>query len=693
MAYCYICQEEHELGQLDCMDDVICKGCGELGHIRLECKKTNINTKENNDDELSRGQKRKGCYVNEVNKKVANSIEVDSNIINNSEYYEMFCKDESDEEKPLLYCSSANAPGTSIQTPKATIDEKKRHFESEKDSHSKQNESLTSRLSIPKNPQLIFVHIETFHSSKSSSTHLTQIGCCSDTSDFFCAIEPPVLTKYLDRYKLGGDLLKALHMTREEDGTFQFRSQFEIVTDQRKKIVCVSEKEAIMNFQEFLEGFENCFVVAIDEETLSILFEKVKDLRLRRNKNTLLLHGYTYWRRILEELEVPNTHNGMELEEFYNQINGSDLTGYLSSKDISYILKKCVDELVHKFCHNDYYGIFLQRTLKQEEDLPKLAKKPQRDVEREEIEVSSSFRPSVSATFTAEKLEQVTIESESDEEGEALVISDINEKSKGKIKVTELVEKNLNSEEDISILPSFSSNHHSADINAPQPHKHNGTQMNREPLYFFYGENSEKPEERDNLRSRKEEVQRTIPPVSKEQTWQFLPGNLINCPIESCGGSSKTQVNMKNIGKHLKKVHRSQINLKLKCGLCSLYISQARLNDHFYVNHNLRDIESQQENNEKKKLEARYNFCPPASLVIPPSQILPSCSELFGNGLVPRQSNLQTSFPVVSTPNTRPHIQTVSSIMPTKQIHVYRKDNNQHEKNKKPLHFFYGENA
>ena len=32
---------------------------------------------------------------------------------------------------------------------------------------------------------------------------------------------------YLNNYKLGGDLLQALHMTSEEDGTFLFRSRFE----------------------------------------------------------------------------------------------------------------------------------------------------------------------------------------------------------------------------------------------------------------------------------------------------------------------------------------------------------------------------------------------------------------------------------------------------------------------------------
>ena len=95
----------------------------------------------------------------------------------------------------------------------------------------------TANDTDPKGYQFVFVHIETFASNKSSSTHLTQIGCYAGSSEFFCAIKPSGLARYLDRFKLGGDLLKALHMTREEDGTFQFRSQFEIVSDQRKELI------------------------------------------------------------------------------------------------------------------------------------------------------------------------------------------------------------------------------------------------------------------------------------------------------------------------------------------------------------------------------------------------------------------------------------------------------------------------
>ena len=47
---------------------------------------------------------------------------------------------------------------------------------------------------------------------------LTQIGCVSSISDadsFFRIIKPSGIEDYLDNYKLGGDLLQALNMTRE----------------------------------------------------------------------------------------------------------------------------------------------------------------------------------------------------------------------------------------------------------------------------------------------------------------------------------------------------------------------------------------------------------------------------------------------------------------------------------------------
>ena len=271
--------------------------------------------------------------------------------------------------------------------------------------------------------QLMFIHIETFWSNKSSSTLLTQIGCYSGSSEFFCAIKPSGLSKYLDSYKLGGDLLRALHMTREGDGTFQFRSQFEIVTDPSKIILCVSEKETIKRLLEFLEGFSNHILVAVDEDTLSILLKKMKDYGREKYKKVVMnvmLQGYTYWRRILKYLHVPG-YNDIELEEFYNELSETDLSGYLSSKDIAKVLMKSVEEVITKYCHSDtnVKGKFVSKTCRKIEDLPRPRKKPyDRKITREDIEVYSSFRPSVSTTISAEKMDQIMLTSGSESEVE-----------------------------------------------------------------------------------------------------------------------------------------------------------------------------------------------------------------------------------------------------------------------------------
>ena len=92
---------------------------------------------------------------------------------------------------------------------------------------------------------IVSTHIELFRSNKSHSSKLTQVSCLvsgldSGSASFFRAIKPWGLENYLDNYKLGGDLLKALHMTREEDGKFLYRSQFETV-EEDDKIVCFEE--------------------------------------------------------------------------------------------------------------------------------------------------------------------------------------------------------------------------------------------------------------------------------------------------------------------------------------------------------------------------------------------------------------------------------------------------------------------
>ena len=124
--------------------------------------------------------------------------------------------------------------------------------------HDKSKEKKSSMLE-PGQYTVVSVHVEVFRSSKSPTTKLTQIGCSvwgKEQKRFFRAVKPNGLEKYLDTCKLGGDLLRALHMTREDDGSFQFRSQFDIIADD-KKIVCVEERRALKDFIEYLRNIPN----------------------------------------------------------------------------------------------------------------------------------------------------------------------------------------------------------------------------------------------------------------------------------------------------------------------------------------------------------------------------------------------------------------------------------------------------
>ena len=75
--------------------------------------------------------------------------------------------------------------------------------------------------------------------------------------------------------------MQALHMTKEKDGTFLFRSQFEFVQED-EKIWCVAEREALTSFLDFLEKFPNAIILGVDENSVSILVKKLKLLNKKK---------------------------------------------------------------------------------------------------------------------------------------------------------------------------------------------------------------------------------------------------------------------------------------------------------------------------------------------------------------------------------------------------------------------------
>ena len=106
-----------------------------------------------------------------------------------------------------------------------------------------------------KSPCLVFCHLEFIRSTSSPDLHLTQLAAVSTDHHppVFLPVAPPVLAEYLEDYKLSGDLMQALTLTRdlEDRNTFLFRPT--VLVKKFPRLVCVPEKEALSSFLKFLE--------------------------------------------------------------------------------------------------------------------------------------------------------------------------------------------------------------------------------------------------------------------------------------------------------------------------------------------------------------------------------------------------------------------------------------------------------
>ena len=115
-----------------------------------------------------------------------------------------------------------------------------------------QGKALADRMNASK---LVFCHLEFLRSSSSPDLHLTQLAAVATDHHppVFLPVAPPVLAEYLDDYKVGGDLMQALTMTRdsEDKNTFLFRPA--VLVEDVPRVVCATEKEALCSFLKFLE--------------------------------------------------------------------------------------------------------------------------------------------------------------------------------------------------------------------------------------------------------------------------------------------------------------------------------------------------------------------------------------------------------------------------------------------------------
>ena len=187
-----------------------------------------------------------------------------------------------------------------------------------------QDTSKTSRTKLPSSHSytLVCCHLESLSSSLSPALHLSQLGASSwppapsTETVFFRPVLPEGLPDYIDNYKLGGDLLLNLNMTREDDGNFQFRRRFEVVPT-KEAVMCGTEEAALRDLLSFLESRgSNIVVVCMDEDTVTVLLRKLREVDSQKCRR-LGLVGYSWWRRILKHLGVKN-YRTLELDEFHS---------------------------------------------------------------------------------------------------------------------------------------------------------------------------------------------------------------------------------------------------------------------------------------------------------------------------------------------------------------------------------------
>jgi len=277
---------------------------------------------------------------------------------------------------------------------------------------------------------LISVHVETFRVSNDPIINLTQIGCTTaltggkEKGTFFQPIKPSNLEELLEKHKMEGDLLKALHIT-DENGKFEFRAQFEIRKRKEKnKIYAINEAEALKLFWEFLSDYKNVVLATVDEATMELVLAKL--LETRPENNTVV--GFTTWPKVLEHCikfagkDVYEEEH--DLEDFYTNHCGN-IKGYINALDVAQFMGKSIKRIgadfARKFATLNSESRFTKNDFIEEivEDVRNIEPNKTAKVELNKpltVEVFSSFRPAVSTTIGIQEMDMVELSSGSESE-------------------------------------------------------------------------------------------------------------------------------------------------------------------------------------------------------------------------------------------------------------------------------------
>ena len=200
-------------------------------------------------------------------------------------------------------------------------------------------------------------------------------------------------------------------MTKEDNGEYLFRKQFETTS---KKVLCRSEIAALSKFCKYIRSQQPVYIIGSDRDNVRILISKCREV-CKEKFSKLVIKGYTSWRRSLEDFDQPIC----DLEEFYLQSTNNNVVQQPSAKDIVEMLKFSYLSLMNERKQSLKKAETISLT-KLTKDLGKLRKpliKQPRTSQKDQVVIEiTSGTSKITSSFFGKKLEQVLLESDSEDE-------------------------------------------------------------------------------------------------------------------------------------------------------------------------------------------------------------------------------------------------------------------------------------
>ena len=288
----------------------------------------------------------------------------------------------------------------------------------------------------PKNCQLVFCHLELLRSSSYPTIYLTQLAAtnANNNCNIFVPIVPSILENLSDMYSVG-NLLEAMKIVKDDQGSFLFRDQ--VSMSETRRLECVEEEKALELFFKYLElAGPNVVLVGVDEDAIGVLLQKLEEHNA--SKLLELVVGYTWWSRILGGGPYHDLGLDWNLDDFYTSKIGDGVCckGRRLRKQINtcpVVVKKLRAAL--RYVANEEAGIshfesvdfsefadgvgisMLIEPRVPEEQMEAFEDFVNKEEERKEmVQLTNSFHPVPTTSFVLHKLEKVDLSSDEDSE-------------------------------------------------------------------------------------------------------------------------------------------------------------------------------------------------------------------------------------------------------------------------------------